>query len=321
MKKYAIFLPLLLLVFSCSQDDQSGYLGEQELINTEIENRNSSSGPCSITFLGYDENGCCIYRLNYISLPPGGGDDTRAGTTSQTGKLRYYITVNGERIRGNVFTVCDTATVRLIKGGRDFSILVCSSVVTCDRDCGVDVTIEEIENERQCCWTVTTSGATNQTLIIDGNPQNLSGDVQQMICAAPGETIEVQLVNKAGVVCFEDSVKCYDCEDCDNLELTVELVPSAPQNGMNCCWAHMKINTSYPCDSGSSTTGFMPSPLPSGVVEAGGSGTIVSHSALFCYEDDADTALTGFWEVLESTTTGELLCPRMEVDFDLADCQ
>jgi len=67
MKKCLLLFAAVLVMFSCGKEDVVSDPSTEELNDFLIENRNSDIG-CSVTFLGYDENGCCLYRLNQISI-------------------------------------------------------------------------------------------------------------------------------------------------------------------------------------------------------------------------------------------------------------
>lgn len=301
MKNLFLFLFASILIVSCNKDDIAS--DSSDLL---IENRESLDSGCSISFLGYDENGCCIYQFNFISI---------LNEDSKDGKTSTYITVNNRALRGSVFTVCESATVRLIRQSETMSQLLCSSTVECQQSCDIDVAITDNDDAGECCWIVTTTGVTNNILSIDGNEQVITDDIEICICADPGETIEVVVMDENGVVCFEDSVTCYECDECDQNYLSVSLSPAPPEGGMQCCYVGLKKEGPlYICDSGGGSNWVYPQ---DGVTITGLGGSPATVSLKICREDWAETEMTGWWDTTEG---GVNICPRMEVDFDLADC-
>lgn len=301
MKKYPILFFLTILFFSCGKEEFSTNQPMDEVVTT----RNSDDAGCSITFLGYDENGCCMYQLNYVST-----SDEASG-----GKYKYYVTVDGKVIKGTTFTICDSGWVRLIKESKQVSILVCSSFLECEQSCDIDVTFEETDASGDCCWTLTTTGIDNHTLSINGDEQTLTSDIAMCICASEGETIEIVILDENGAICYEHSVTCYTCDECDQNYLSVKMSAAPPENGLECCYVTLKKEGPlYICDSGGGSNWVYPE---NGVTITGLGGSPATVSMKICREDWAETVLTGWWD---TTDNGVPICPRMEIDFDLEDC-
>jgi len=154
MKNFLFLVFASVLIFSCSDDSlvdtNPSQLGE----DSELSTRNRHAAPCTATFVGYDENGCCIYTLPYAIVK-----DLKKGGT--------YIMVNGRKIFGNTFTICETATVRVIRETDFQSILVCEVELECESSCDIDVNIQDVCVEgNDCCWSISVDGVDNHTKLL-----------------------------------------------------------------------------------------------------------------------------------------------------------
>lgn len=147
MKNISILFFISFLLFSCAKDE----LTNPSAAEFEAEQQLSSrSNECSLTFLGYDENGCCKYLFNWPTwIPP----------ISDRSPCSAFITVNGKRIKGSIFSVCGEATVKLVRGCTRDESVVCSTTVNCCEDCHLNslsytASQTDPQNGMDCCFIV-----------------------------------------------------------------------------------------------------------------------------------------------------------------------
>lgn len=354
MKKFTLLFCLVTLFFSCAKDDFHNP-DDNEIIEIELDERDIDAPGCSLTFLGYDENGCCIYRFNLISFPIGpvdqlssDGDNASFSTPKPDRPCRYYIMVGGQVIRGNTFTTCESSvTVRYIKECNQTAYIICSATATCDRWCDecdenwLSTTASPAPNEdgNQCCFVSVikegpfsicdSNGGANGIYPQDGvTITSLAGSpvsTGYKICWEPGVDINLtgwwDIKRDGEVICPRMEVEfdlgdCHeDCDECDENWLSITTNPAPPENGNSCCYVGLKKEGPLYICDSGGNTSGI---YPQdGVTITGLAGSPATSGWKVCWEPGVDLNMTGFWD---TTDAGTPICPRMEEDFNLGDC-